>query len=340
MTYLLSIIIPTYNRANCLELLLESLKCELKGLENRVEVIIGDNASEDGTALLSQDFKQHWHATQIIRHTTNLGADENFCHCIEHCDSQFFWILGDDDLPRAGAIPLLVELLVNYDPDIVYMNSHWRETLTSHKEIGQLLTLQAMGMGRREFARRVHVWTTFISGCIIRRKHASVVVLRQFSGSALVQLGWIFAALQQGQKFIHVASTCVLATSANSGGYAVLKVFGNNFPQITREALSQNSDQRAMAEEIISRTSISFLPGLIWGFRQGKAGDFDQDESVVSNLENQLGSSLIYRFIILPLSTAKPLTAKFLLVSAIVIYKLIVLVDHFRARLAGCNQVA
>lgn len=338
MSRLLTIIVPTYNRATCLGTLLDALTVELQGFEDRVDVVIGDNASADGTPAVTAAFASRWAATRVLRHAENLGPDENFCRCVEAVDTSYFWIIGDDDLPRAGALPALLEMLDTHQPDLVYLSSRWTQTLSSYEEAGRLNSLEATSMGRRDFARRVHVWTTFISGSIVKRSLAPNASLRQFTGSLLVQLGWILGALRQGRRFVHVASPCVLATSGNSGGYGVLKVFGNNFQRVTREALSFDADQRAMAEDIIRRASIAFLPDLVWGFRQAKAGNFDQKEGIVANLEPQLGSSLAYRWIIRPLSTATPRAAGLLLKVAHAATRLTAASDRLRARFLGGVQ--
>jgi abequosyltransferase len=335
MSRLLTIIVPTYNRANCLAMLLDALTVELQGFEDRVDIVIGDNASTDGTPAVTAAFAIRWTATRVLRHAENVGPDENFCRCVEAVETPYFWIIGDDDLPRAGALPALLTMLDTHQPDLIYLSSRWTRSLSNHEAAGRLNSLEATSMGRRDFARRVHVWTTFISGSIIKRSLAPDASLRRFAGSLLVQLGWILGALRQGQCFIHVASPCVLATSGNSGGYGVLKVFGNNFQRVTREALSSDADQRAMAEDIIRRASIAFLPDLVWGFRQAKAGNFDQKEGIIDNLEPQLGSSLAYRWIIRPLSTATPSAAALLLKIAHGATRLTAASDRLRARFVG-----
>lgn len=294
-------------------MLLDALTVELRGLEDRVTIIIGDNASSDDTPSVIQEFASKWPATYLLRHTVNLGPDENFCRCVEQVTTQYFWIIGDDDLPRAGAIPLLLDMLQAHHPDLVYLNSRWTTTLSSHDEAGHVTDLCAKMIDRQAFARRVHVWTTFISGSIVNRALVPNDSLRRFTGTMLVQLGWVLGVLKEGRLFVHVATPCVLATAGNSGGYGVLKVFGNNFQSITREAFSDNDEHQALAEDIVRRASIIFLPDLVWGVRQARVGTFDANESISINLEPQLGHSLLYRLLIRPLATATPLRARALI---------------------------
>ncbi|WP_431288688.1 glycosyltransferase family 2 protein [Roseateles chitinivorans] len=335
MSRLLTIIVPTYNRAACLSMLLDALTVELLGLEDRVNVVIGDNASNDGTPAVTAAFADRWSATRVLRHPENLGPDENFCHCVEAVLTPYFWIIGDDDLPRAGAIPLLIRLLETQDPDLVYLSSRWTATLTSHDEAGTVSNLRATLMERAAFARTVHVWTTFISGAIVKRELAPDESLRRFTGSLLVQLGWVLGALREGRRFVHVAEPCVLATAGNTGGYGVLKVFGNNFQRVTREAFSQTASHRSLAEAIVLRTSIAFLPDLIWGVRQARLGSFDPNESIAANLEPQLGRSWPYRLLIRPLGHATPSQGRWLLRLAHVAARFIKRLDVVRMRLSG-----
>lgn len=334
MSRLLTIIVPTYNREACLTMLLDALTTELSGLQGRVDVVIGDNASADATPEVTTAFATRWAETRVLRHSENLGPDENFCRCVEAVRTPYFWIIGDDDLPRAGAIPLLIQLLETHAPDLVYLSSRWTATLSNHQEAGTVSSLKATLMERGAFARSVHVWTTFISGAIVKRELAPDESLRRFTGSLLVQLGWVLGALRCGRSFVHVAEPCVLATAGNTGGYGVLKVFGNNFQRVTREVFSGSASQRSLAEAIVLRTSIAFLPDLIWGVRQARLGAFDPNESIAANLEPQLGRSWTYRILIRPLGYATPSQGRWLLRLAHVAARLIKHLDVARMHLS------
>lgn len=316
-------------------MLLGALKVELRSLEGRVAVVVGDNASSDDTPDVAREFASVWTDTRVLRHETNVGPDENFCRCVEQVNSTYFWIIGDDDLPRAGAIAALLHLLDTQQPDLLYMDSRWTPTLSSHDEAGATGPLRASLNDRATFARRVHIWTTFISGSIVRTELMSTSSLRRYTGTNLVQLGWIFDALKQGERFVHVATPCMLATSGASGGYAVLKVFGQNFPRIVRDALSGNRALESIAADVISRASIAYLPNLVWAFREAKAGNFDQSESVTATLGPELGRTLPYRLLIQPMADASPRMAKGLLKLSHVTTRIVSRLDLLRARLSG-----
>ena len=332
---LLTIIVPTCNRAQCLRTLLGALISELAGLEGRVMVVIGDNASSDDTPALAAAFAAGWPATLLLRHERNLGPDENFCRCIDRVGSRYFWIIGDDDLPRAGLLRALMHLLVRNAPDLVYMKSLWSPELTDHDPCNSVQALDAVHMDRFTFARRIHVWTTFISGVVVRREFAAGPALRRFAGTSLVQLGWVLNALDRGECFVYVRSVGVLATSGNTGGYRVLQVFGCNFQRITQDALSGSPASRRMARQMIKRTTLMFLPHLIWQFRVGTLGDFTTKEPLAEAMSPQVRRSLAYGLLLQPIAQWPKPAARVVLKLADIAARFVAVWDGLMARIFG-----
>lgn len=331
----LTIIVPTYNRAAHLARLLATLATELAGLESRVSVIIGDNCSSDETPTLTAEFARSWQDTQVLRHPSNLGADENFCRCVEQVQSAYFWIIGDDDLPRAGLVHALVHLLTRNAPDLVYMNSRWSPVLTDNDPCNPVQALDAVQMDRLTFARLVHVWTTFISGMVVRRALAPAGALRRFAGTNLVQLGWVFAAMARGERFVHVRTPAVLATAGNTGSYRVLTVFGRHFQRVTNEALAETEQTRSMSRAMVARTSIAFLPHLVWGYREGTLGRFGRDESLAEALAPEVRRSLVYTLLLRPIERGPRVLARLALRFAGFLARVVAAWDAFTARATG-----
>jgi hypothetical protein len=331
---LLTIIIPTFNRAEHLRLLLATLTQELTGLHQRVSVVIGDNASTDDTPQVIQNFCAKVPAI-VLRHATNVGPEENFCRCIEACTSRYFWLFGDDDLPRAGLVGALVQLLERNLPDLVYINSRWSPALTDNDPGNPVQALDAVQMDRMTFSRVVHVWTTFISGMVVRRELAQAGPLRRFTGTSLVQLGWVFGALERGERFVHVRTPAVLATAGNTGSYRVLTVFGRNFQHVAEDALARSEQTRRMARAMVVRTSIAYLPHLVWGYRQGTLGRFGRDESLAEALTPEVRRSLVYALLLRPIERGPHLVARLALRVASVLARGVAAWDTRRALAAG-----
>lgn len=112
MTPLLSINIPTYNRAGYLKDLLESLKDDGVALGDQLEINILDNASPDDTESVVRVFSSVLRI-HYQRHEQNLGALQNI-HLAHRCGTgKYVWIIGDDDYLRPGQLRRIFDLLTN-----------------------------------------------------------------------------------------------------------------------------------------------------------------------------------------------------------------------------------
>lgn len=96
---LLSICIPTYNRAPCLKDCLESIVVQFEDGEvfNQVEVVISDNASTDNTTAIVKEFQNKFANIKYFRNETNLGFDRNILSIIEKSRGEYCLTTGDDD---------------------------------------------------------------------------------------------------------------------------------------------------------------------------------------------------------------------------------------------------
>jgi abequosyltransferase len=335
-TPLLTIAVPTCNRAHCLELLLTTLLRELAGLEGRVSVVVSDNASSDRTPAVMAAFAAAWRDTQLLRHAENLGMDGNFCGCVELVDGRYFWVVGDDDLPRAGAVRALLSLLERESPDMVYLDSRWLPELKDNDPTHPVEALQAISLGRLAFARRTHVWTTYLSGMIVRTTPLleDSGKLRRYAGTQVSQLAWVLEALRDGGRFIHVTTPCMLATAGNTGGYKVLQVFGQNFPAIVQEVLAGAQPAGALPRAMLRRTAVAYLPDLLWGLRGARLGRFDHEDAAAM-LRPQFGASLAFYCLLLPISQASRRIARVALTLAHLSSRIIRVHDRLAERLTG-----
>lgn len=92
-----SIGIPVYNGERYLRDALASLAAQT--LED-FEVVIGDNASSDGTESIAREFADTDRRFRYVRHERNLGAVPNYNRTFELARGEFFrWAAHDDRLP-------------------------------------------------------------------------------------------------------------------------------------------------------------------------------------------------------------------------------------------------
>lgn len=91
---LVTIGIATFNRVD--QTLPDALKSALAQSYRRIEVVVCDNASDDGTDAFmatQDDPRLRYH-----RNATNIGANANFNACLDRARGDYFLLLPDDDL--------------------------------------------------------------------------------------------------------------------------------------------------------------------------------------------------------------------------------------------------
>jgi glycosyltransferase involved in cell wall biosynthesis len=110
MRELVSIGLPTYNRAESLKRSIESL---LSQSYHHIEIIISDNGSTDCTKDLCLKFSAMDGRIKYIRHDINKGAAFNFNYVLESSTGDYFMWLGDDDWIDDTYINKCISTLVN-----------------------------------------------------------------------------------------------------------------------------------------------------------------------------------------------------------------------------------
>lgn len=109
---LLTIAIPTYNRDVWLDKSLSIIEKELIGVQEKIELIISNNASTDSTEELIKKYKVkipfHYN-----RNEKNIGAIRNINLIVNLATANLVWVLGDDDFLADGFLKKLIELIEN-----------------------------------------------------------------------------------------------------------------------------------------------------------------------------------------------------------------------------------
>lgn len=110
---LLSICIPTYNRAYYLKNCLNSIVCQLKDgkASSQIEIVISDNASQDNTQELIKEYQARFSNIKYFRNKKNIGFDENLINSVLKAKGKYCWFLGDDDLIKNGSLEFINDFL-------------------------------------------------------------------------------------------------------------------------------------------------------------------------------------------------------------------------------------
>ncbi|HUP77126.1 MAG TPA: glycosyltransferase, partial [Pirellula sp.] len=70
----------------------------------RVEIVVCDNASEDDTRDVVEKFRRSFPALVYFRQRENVGADRNYLKSVELASGDYCWLFGSDDVLKEHAI--------------------------------------------------------------------------------------------------------------------------------------------------------------------------------------------------------------------------------------------
>jgi glycosyltransferase involved in cell wall biosynthesis len=273
MESLLTITIPTFNRRDCLDLLLESIAKQLAPVKKDVSVIVMDNHSSDQTPACCKKWARQIERLVYIRNSENIGMSRNIIKCFEITQSAYSWIIGDDDILRLGVLQHIVDMLKQQQPDLMHMNVEPFLGSPSPDSIAFSGPVTPRRMDNVSFTRIVHIYTTFISGMIINKcafhERALLASLHQHENTVIPQMAWILDILKHGQRFVYVPQRLVLARRQGSGGYNLYKTFSLDLVNILDQQLPEK-----MGRIFKRRTILKFLPTLIFMTRKNKIGGF------------------------------------------------------------------
>ena len=144
--------------------------------EKQIQLIISDNCSTDDLRSCCEKYQQLGLRLHYHRQEKNIGPDGNFDWCFHHADGQYVWLLGSDDVPVAGMLRELIEVLSDSDYGLVHLSiSRQSQKLRAYHNDETLLA-------------DINVWITFISSNIIKTDTVKDYDLSSYVGSYMIQV--------------------------------------------------------------------------------------------------------------------------------------------------------
>lgn len=131
----LGVVLPTYNRCKYAKEGVDILLPQL--LRNRGEVclLITDNASPDETEQQLKPYAEKYpELITYVKQKENIGPHANFYYGIKHIDSEYVYLLGDDDLVSPNFVQIILHLL-EYNPKVGMIHFNYLEGQSDLKRI-------------------------------------------------------------------------------------------------------------------------------------------------------------------------------------------------------------
>ena len=237
---LLSIGIPTYKRPAALKQCLLSLIHDLSP-ENmsKLAIIVSDNDPDSKNESMIKDIcLLNKIEIKYIRNSTNIGAEKNFLQCAQIApQSEYFWILGDDDFIVPGRTADILQQLESLWLDCIYLESrpiYW-STMLPKKPI--------IIKDSNKFLQFVNYHTTFVSAFIWRTQHVrrQLNLAESYVGSSFIHLSWVLPTIGSAENFLIFPKKSITGGRETTGGYELGAVFVQNFWRIWTEMTSDFS---------------------------------------------------------------------------------------------------
>ncbi|MCU1251389.1 MAG: putative glycosyltransferase [Edaphobacter sp.] len=241
---LLTIAISTYNRPSFLN---ELLSCLLEQCisDPGIELFVSDNTSTHQTSAIVAGYVDRGLQIRYLRNKSNIGADANVMQCFDKARGKYVWLIGDEDLIVPGAIGKI----------IFYMqagNSYCFEGAAAPKGVEFSWPPRVIKDAHR-FVCSIHVNFTFVSDNIINEDRVMAsdpIRLSSLVGTNLMQLGWIYAALNR--YILYFREKLVGMRTNDTVGYTLSQVIGPNLKKI--------ADRPQTSEEYYQWDIMRFLP--------------------------------------------------------------------------------
>jgi len=131
----LGIVLPTYNRCKFAKEGVENLLPQLLNNRENVCLLITDNASSDDTEKLLRPYSEEYpEIIEYFRQKENIGPHANFYFGIKHLNTDYIYLLGDDDLVSPYFVTTILCLLEKY-PDIGMIHFNYLEGQSDLKRV-------------------------------------------------------------------------------------------------------------------------------------------------------------------------------------------------------------
>ena len=234
---ILSICIPTFNRAEYLALALQSI-VETKRFQetNDIEIAVSDNASTDDTPVLMKRYAAEY-PKKIKYHRNDVNVhDKNFEIVLSLGTGVFRKLSNDNIIYSEECLAYILDIVRNNEterPLLFFLNGSFHTDF----EITKRNTIE-------DFLNTVSYISTWIGGFGIWDTQLEYVIkYSDYYHTQLIQVKIIYAILNDTYESVIVNKKIFeLYPIHNKSSYDVLKVFGYNYINILREYSNAISD--------------------------------------------------------------------------------------------------
>ncbi|GMK42110.1 hypothetical protein PCCS19_51690 [Paenibacillus sp. CCS19] len=247
----LSICIPTYNRAADLNRCLQTIVHQI-GDCSLFEVVVSDNASPDGTQQVLAAFAKAYPNLNLRywRNDDNIGAERNIIKLLDDARGDYVLLHGDDDFFNDLTImPMLHLIQTNRDCSVFFLNVLGDDGLVHRLE------------GLETFIETASLHSGFISSVMLQSEaYRQIEDKTKFIGSGFNHIYLQLEALRSNPRFAIVNKALFGYAGNKPTGYNYGKFFIEGYLSILEHYRSNGLSDEALLKEKRSMLATTVLP--------------------------------------------------------------------------------
>jgi acetyltransferase-like isoleucine patch superfamily enzyme/2-polyprenyl-3-methyl-5-hydroxy-6-metoxy-1,4-benzoquinol methylase/glycosyltransferase involved in cell wall biosynthesis len=215
---LISICIPTFNRARDLERCLESIFSQI-GNHSLFEVFISNNHSTDHTEEIILKYKQKYNNIIYWKNEENIGGDPNIALTMQKSKGKYMILHGDDDFFNPGILRTILHSILSFPQcGVFFLN-----VLNDNKEIKVL-------QGIDKFLEEVSIGASFMSSIILSREELDKLEEPfKFMATAFNQIYIQYSILENNPNFCLINDSSFTYAGNDPIEYNFAEVFIRNY---------------------------------------------------------------------------------------------------------------
>lgn len=223
---LLSICIPTYNRAKYLPECLDSIVSQFKDKEiyEKTEIVIADNASSDNTEEIVKQYQNNYSNIHYFKNEKNLGFDRSFVKLITKSNGKYCLSLGDDDALFENTLSFLIATIEKSTVPFYGLNCwgydfHLREKVLNHPNLTitkdhHYTTLNHYIHSIREYTNLVGIFVGLSTQLFLREPWVAFQGKEQYFDTLAIHM-YVNLSIFKDSPFILLVKPIVKTRSSN-----------------------------------------------------------------------------------------------------------------------------
>jgi glycosyltransferase involved in cell wall biosynthesis len=265
---LLTIAIPTYNRAVHLDAQLQWAVASINGRWEQCQLLVSDNASADQTQAVCEKWRARLgDRLHLVRQPNNLGLAGNIAFCINHAAGEYVWTVSDDDVMRPDAVTTVLATL-GARPELAFLHMNFRYV---HAPSGRVTEDR---LYKHEEDRYASPALSLVEECLlstdegimfmsvnVMKRALAVASLSQWPEAARnIALPMYLAAYvaARGPMALLAEPVCDAMTGRPSWEDRDVAILFKEIPEIYRQMIKLGYDRRVMNRLIRKRLKLEF----------------------------------------------------------------------------------